>query len=73
MINGIATESVARKCLGVLKTILNEAKGDGLIQGNPAQAPYAMPSKGTERAVKPVFDYVRGNIRTTAYCASEGV
>lgn len=55
MLDGIATESVARKCLGVLKTILNEAKGDGLIKSNPAQAPYAMPREGVKRAVKPIL------------------
>ena len=49
MVDGIATESVARKCVGVLKTILNEAKGDGLIASNPAEAAFAMPAKGRRR------------------------
>ena len=49
MLDGIATESVARKTLGTLKTILNEAKGDGLILSNPATAKYAMPPKGSKR------------------------
>ena len=49
MIDRIDTECVARKCLGVLKTILNEAKGDGLIQSNPAEANYAMPAAGEKR------------------------
>lgn len=49
MVDGIATESVARKCVGVLKTILNHAKGDGLILANPAEAPFAMPQKGQKR------------------------
>lgn len=49
MVDGIATESVARKCVGVLKTILNEAKGDGLIISNPAEASFAMPPKGSKR------------------------
>lgn len=49
MVDGIATESVARKCIGVLKTILNEAKGDGLIIANPTEANYAMPQKGRKR------------------------
>ena len=49
MVDSIATESVARKCVGVLKTILNEAKGDGLIASNPAEASFAMPKKGSKR------------------------
>ena len=49
MVDSIATESVARKCVGVLKTILNEAKGDGLIVANPAEATFAMPEKGRKR------------------------
>lgn len=49
MVDSIATESVARKCVGVLKTVLNEAKGDGLIIANPAEATFAMPRKGRKR------------------------
>lgn len=49
MINRIETESVARKTLGTLKTILNEAKGDGLIISNPATAKYSLPPKGRKR------------------------
>lgn len=49
MVDGIATESVARKCIGVLKTILNHAKGDGLIISNPAEAAFALPKKGASR------------------------
>ena len=49
MLDAITTEAVAKKCLGVLKTILNEAKGDGLILSNPATAKYAMPPEGTKR------------------------
>lgn len=49
MVDGCATEAVARKCVGVLKTILNEAKGDGLISSNPAEARYRMPPKGRKR------------------------
>ena len=49
MVDAIATESVARKCIGVLKTILNEAKGDGLIMSNPAEATFALPQKGSKR------------------------
>lgn len=49
MVDAIPTESVARKCVGVLKTILNEAKGDGLVLSNPAESTFAMPPKGKER------------------------
>lgn len=49
MVDGIATESVARKCVSVLKTVLNEAKADGLIRSNPAEAAFAMPRKGARR------------------------
>ena len=49
MVDSIATESVARKCVGVLKTIMNEAKGDGLVAANPAEATFAMPAKGARR------------------------
>lgn len=49
MIDVCATESVGRKAHGLLKTILNEAVGDGFIMINPAMARYAMPAKGRER------------------------
>lgn len=49
MVDFSATESVARKSVCVLKTILNEAKGDGLIASNPAEATFAMPPKGRKR------------------------
>lgn len=49
MVDGIATEAVARKCIGVLKTILNEAKADGLLITNPAEARFTMPRKGSKR------------------------
>ena len=49
MVDRIATESVARKCVGVLKTILNEAKSDGLIITNPAESTFAMPASGRKR------------------------
>lgn len=49
MVDAIATESVARKCVGVLKTVMNAAKGDGLIVANPAEATFAMPQKGARR------------------------
>lgn len=47
MIDGCSTEKVGRNAVSVLKTILNEAKGDGLILGNPACANYVFPPKGT--------------------------
>lgn len=69
MVGGIATYDVARKCVGVLKTILNEAKGDGLIASNPAEAKFAMPAKGRKRdnglvittfeEMRPLLDRVR--------------
>lgn len=49
LIDSIPTKSVARKTLGTLKTILNEAKGDGIIYANPATAKYAMPPDGSKR------------------------
>lgn len=49
MVDSCQTESVARKAHGLLKTILNEAVGDGFITGNPACARYAMPPKGGKR------------------------
>lgn len=49
MLDWCATEKVARKALSTLKTILNEAVGDGLIAVNPACAKYAFPPKGGHR------------------------
>lgn len=49
MVDGCATESVARKAVGLLKTVLNEAKGDGLILSNPAEARFRMPPPGRRR------------------------
>ena len=49
MVDSCKTEAVARKSLGLLKTILNEAIGDGFIRGNPAKARYALPPKGCKR------------------------
>ena len=49
MVDGCATESVARKSVSVLKTIMNEAKGDGLVMSNPCEATFAMPEKGRRR------------------------
>lgn len=49
MLDRIETEHVARKCLGVLKAILNEAIADGYMLSNPATANYKMPQKGSRR------------------------
>ena len=49
MVDCCATESVARKAVATLKTILNEAIGDGFIDGNPANARFAWPRKGRKR------------------------
>ena len=49
MVDGCQTESVGRKAHGLLRTILNEAVGDGFLQYNPATARYAMPPKGGKR------------------------
>lgn len=49
MLNAIETESVAKKCLSVLKTILNEAVSDGFISSNPASLKYAFPPVGKKR------------------------
>lgn len=49
MLDSCGTESVARKALGLLKTILNEAVGDGYLTANPATARYALPKHGRKR------------------------
>lgn len=49
MVDGCATSTVARKAVSTLKTILNAAKGDGLIVSNPAEATFAMPQKSQKR------------------------
>lgn len=49
MVDYSQTKSVARKSLGLLKTILNEAVGDGFIESNPATARFAMPKDGRKR------------------------
>lgn len=68
MVDGCATQDVARKAVSVLKTILNEVKGDGLIDRNPACARFSMPPKGRRRdnglvvttfaAMAPIMDAV---------------
>lgn len=49
MVDGCATEGVARKAVGLLKTILNEAMAEGLILYNPACSRFSMPPKGRTR------------------------
>ena len=76
MVDGIATESVARKTIGTLKTILNEAKGDGLILTNPATAKFALPPKGAKRdngLVLTSFDQIAAFADIVAHRASQSV
>lgn len=76
MLNRVETETVARKGLGVLKTILNEAKGDGLILSNPAMAKYAMPPKGSKRdngVVLTSFDQIGAYLETVSQNGSQCV
>ena len=76
MVDSIATESVARKCLGVLKTILNEAKGDGLVLSNPAEANYRMPQKGCSRGsglVLTSFDQIHQMLSIVRQSGSQSV
>lgn len=49
MIGACQTQSVAKKAVGVLRTILNQAIGDSLIVTNVATARYALPPAGTPR------------------------
>jgi len=49
MVDSCKTEAVGRKAVATLKTILNEAVGDGFINGNPATARFAFPPKGRNR------------------------
>lgn len=76
MVDRIETESVARKCIGVLKTILNEAKADGLILANPAEARYTMPPKGVRRdngIVLTSFDQIRDLLSIVRQRGSQSV
>lgn len=76
MVDCIATESVARKCVGVLKTIMNEAKGDGLIIANPCNATFAMPNGGRKRdngLVLTTFDQIGKLLRTVRENGSQSV
>lgn len=49
MLNDCSTETVAKKAHSVLKTILNEAVGDGRIDRNPAKSKFAYPKFGEKR------------------------
>lgn len=49
MVDGCPTWKVARNALDTLRTVLNEAIGDKLIDSNPTRASYSMPPK-TKRA-----------------------
>lgn len=49
MVDSCETRCVAKKALGVLKTVLNQAVGDGLITSNPTFAAYNMPPEGKKR------------------------
>lgn len=49
MIDECQTECVARKAIGTLKTILNEALNDGYIATNYACSKFAMPAPGDKR------------------------
>lgn len=49
MVDGCKTRRVAEKALGTLRTVLNQAMGDGLVQSNPACARYVMPPDSRRR------------------------
>lgn len=49
MVDNCRTECTARKAVGTLKTILNEAVHDGYIVTNYACSKFAMPRKGSKR------------------------
>ena len=49
MVDGCKTRRVAEKAIGTLRTVLNQAMGDGLVQSNVAAARYVMPPDGRRR------------------------
>ena len=49
MVDNCSTDGVARKAIGVLKTILNEAMSDGYITHNHACDTFALPEKQSEQ------------------------
>ena len=74
MVDAIPTKAVARKTLGTLKTILNEAKGDGIIQANPATAKFALPPDGSKRdngLVLTDFEQIDSFCNIVAHTASQ--
>ena len=68
MVSGCQSEAVAKKALGLLRTILNAAVSDRLIAVNPACSKFTMPEPGRKRgsqevvstfaAMRPLFDAV---------------
>ena len=76
MCDACATESVARKAVATLKTILNEAIGDGYITGNPALARFAYPPKGKKRdngVILPDFEQINEFIAIVQNTATETI
>jgi integrase len=76
MVDNCQTSTVAKKCIGVLKTILNEAKADGLIMSNPAEARFTMPSGGQKRdngVVLTTFDQIRDLLSIVRQNGSQSV
>lgn len=76
MVDRCATEAVARKAVSTLKTILNEAKADGLVIANAAQAKFTMPDKGRKRdngLVLDTFEQIGVVVDIVASRASECV
>lgn len=83
MVDGCGTRRVAEKALGTLRTILNQAMGDGLVQSNPASARYVMPEAGRRRdngvvvgtyeAMGPLLSAMRDYARTDGgFCLALG-
>lgn len=76
MVDSCATEPVARKALGTLKTILNEAVSDGYITANPALLKYALPKGGARRdngLILPNFGQVASFVAVVQNDAQEAV
>ena len=74
MVDGCATKSVARKAVQVLKTIMNEAKGDGLVRSNPCDATFAYPTGGRKRdngLVLTTFDEIAELLSIVRHGASQ--
>lgn len=76
MVDSCASDSVARKSVSLLKTILNEAVGDGYITGNPASAKYAFPRKKGKRdngLILTDFEQIASFIETVQNDAPESI